>query len=177
MPRNIALHFPLGGHFEGDIFFKPSGGVYNFNTTDTLPKGKISIEQFRRAEYLSGLQIAYSSGSKFAIYLGAGFVNNRRIAFVDSKKAFGVKEVNWMRPDNGLFINFGVTLKFGEAKRVVNNIQMYDVFDLNNSYEPVDNNAISPNPEIQRNNKKASEKLNNLQYNDVKDLFETNDLY
>jgi hypothetical protein len=177
LPRNIALHFPLGQHFEGNLFFKPSGGIYNFNTKDTLPVGKISIEQFRRVEYQTGFQLGYSSGSKFSMYLGTGFVSNRQIALVSSRKAFTLKNISWARAENGMFLNFGVTLKFGEAKRVVNNIQMYDVFDLNNSYEPIDNNAISPNPDIPRKNNKAGENLNNLQYKDVQDLFETNDLY
>jgi len=88
-----------------------------------------------------------------------------------------VADAHWVQLDNSVFINFGLTLKFGEAKRMVNNLQMYDVFDLNNSIQPGDNNSSSPNMDIPRKNEKAADQLQNLQYQDVKDLFDTNDLY
>ena len=182
LPRNISLNFPLGSHLDGSAFFKPMGGVYNFRKGDnsilSWEKGNISaIEQFRRKEYLSGLQISYSSGSNFSIYIGGGLVTNRKVILLADKKAGRVADSLWVQLDNSVFINFGLTLKFGEAKRMVNNLQMYDVFDLNNSMQPGDNNSSSPNMDIPRKNEKAADQLQNLQYQDVKDLFDTNDLY
>ena len=182
LPRNISLNFPLGSHLDGSAFFKPMGGVYNFRKGDnsilSWEKGNISaIEQFRRKEYLSGLQISYSSGSNFSIYIGGGLVTNRKVILLADKKAGRVADAHWVQLDNSVFINFGLTLKFGEAKRMVNNLQMYDVFDLNNSMQPGDNNSSSPNMDIPRKNEKAADQLQNLQYQDVKDLFDTNDLY
>lgn len=176
LPRNISLHFPLSKNFAGSVFLKPVGGLYNFHNKDTILKGKNAIGQLRRSEYLSGFQLSYSSSSNFTMYLGAGLATNRKVRFVETKSAFEHKTPFFKSDvlENALFLNFGITLSFGESKRVDNNIVMYDVFDLNNSYDPGDNNLGIPNSNIPSG---KPDKLNNIQYNDIKDLFETNDLY
>lgn len=114
---------------------------------------------------MSGVQFNYSTGRNFSLYAGTGLVTFRMISIEQN-----------IRVKDGLFFNFGIMLRLGKSKRIENNILMYDVFDINNSFDPGDNNIYLPNSDIPV---KTGEEFHpgNLQYKDLQDLFDTNDLY
>ena len=80
------------------------------------------------------------------------------------------------RPDPTIFLQAGITIRFGKAKRSAGNYLMYDVFDLNNTIDPGDNNNNPGNGDITPEMKKKKE-MEKVQYKDVEDLVDEADLY
>ncbi|MFN5794975.1 MAG: hypothetical protein ACK455_09265, partial [Bacteroidota bacterium] len=73
-----------------------------------------------------------------------------------------------------LFINLGVQLSFGKAKKIYNNLSMYDAIDMNGTFGNGDNNDAmksAPIPYIP-----SQLKLKAIQLKDVEDLFELEDI-
>ena len=179
-PRNITFSFPLGSKFRGAVFTKPMGGLYTMSNVDSLYYyQKDNKFQFGRYEILSGLKLEYSPSKYFSLHLNAGAARNRSI----SMSSFSFNKGNRGRLasffDENIntcgFINAGITLRLGRAKKVYNNKNLYEAFDLNNSIDAGDNNSDIGNGNIPQKPQKKN--LKNIAVSDVQDLIETQDLY
>ena len=175
-PRNISLNFPMSRNLSGGVFVKPFGGIYNFSNADTTFKKKGSILQFGRYEFLGGFSLSYFPSRNFSLDLSTGITKSRKISWADNSKRDGSKYPFFSSEiDPALFINIGLTFKFGEAKKAYNNSVMYDIFELNNSLDPGDNNDRTSNSDIPvKSNLKDIKKI---QYKDIEDLLNVEDLY
>lgn len=73
---------------------------------------------------------------------------------------------------NAIFLNFGATITFGQAKKNYNNYQMQDAFYLNNSFDTGDNNLGNRelNVENMDNKKIPKTTSTDIDYKDIKDL-------
>jgi len=76
---------------------------------------------------------------------------------------------------NPLFIWISVLHGVSGKRKIKWNYLMYDIFDLNNTMDPGDNNSGPGNGDI-RNGTKEKE-MQNVQYKDVVDLIDDTDLY
>jgi hypothetical protein len=74
-----------------------------------------------------------------------------------------------------MFVNFGITWRFGKAKKSNGNYLMYDIMDLNNTMDPGDNNSGPGNNDIRNGTEK--DEMKKVQYKDVSDLIDDTDLY
>lgn len=176
-PRNVTFSFPLGSHFRANIFSKPMGGLYTFANSDSVYYGNDKSFQFGRYEITGGLNVEYKPNRHFSVYLSAGGVRHSVIAMYSlssnnnspkNLKYYFMKE----NLDNAYFVNIGLRLRFGNVKKVYNNRNMYEVFDINSNVDPGDNNTTITN-EIPADEKRVK----NIGYKDVQDLIETPDLY
>ena len=176
-PKSMSVDFPMGKKFWGSVFMKPMGGIYNFYNPDTTFRKNDHIIQFGRYEYLLGFNAEYRPNSHFSVNVGLGFSGKRIIGFADNNNTDGTKKSKLLYyqtiPTSG-FLQVGLSVRIGAAKKIRNNYQMYDVLDLNNSMDPGDNNSVPGNGDIPNNPDKV--KIKNIQYNDVKDLIEMQDM-
>lgn len=177
-PRNISLNFPIGRKWDGSIYCKPFGGVYDFANTDSLYSGRNdSIIQFGRREYIAGAKFEYNAGKHFSFFLSSGLSMGNQVDFFSY--TYNPKKFNILAPfykadlPNSYFLNFGLTFRFGKVKKAYNNYTMYDLMDLNNTIDPGDVNDGPGNGSIPRNGNRTSVK--DIQYKDVKDLLELDD--
>jgi hypothetical protein len=72
------------------------------------------------------------------------------------------------------FLQAGINIYFGKTKNLQGNTQLYDVIDMNNLYGIDDGNA-SLIDRMQDADKNLE--LKNLQYRDIADLIDEQDLY
>ncbi len=178
-PRNVTLSFPIGNKFRGAVFTKPMGGLYTMSNVDSLYFGNDKKFLFGRYEMLAGLKFEYFPCKNFSINLSAGTVGRRFIGM--SSFSFNDKNKGVLNPFfeeqlvPGGFIYTGMTFRFGRAKKVYNNKNLYEAFDLNNTIDAGDNNSDPGNGNIPILPKKK--KIKNLGVSDVQDLMETQDLY
>ena len=132
---------------------------------------------FGRYEFLMGSRIDINPCKLFGFYLGAGIStqngismfsetynrrNNGRLAHFYNERIYGA-----------IFINSGITVKFGKTKSIYNNYNLYNAIDLNNSSEAGDNNINTGNSEIP----KSINKIKDIKLSDIQDLIETQDLH
>jgi hypothetical protein len=179
-PRSVSFNFQPSPKFSWSLYSKVYGGLYNISNGDSLyPFGDKTI-QFGQTGISNGVRFDFRPGSNFSFFVATGFAvrnhvwlysrsfnqinNNRPFAhFYDGK------------PDPALFLNFGLTWRFGQSKKSNGNYLMYDIFDLNNTMDPGDNNAGPGNGDIRTGSKE--EEMKKVQYKDVADLIEESDLY
>lgn len=183
LPRNISFEFSMSKNkkFWGSVFVKPFGGLYVLGNNDSLYNGSAPSILFGRYEFLSGFRFNYTPCNYFSLFVSVGKSANRSISFsaenkVEEKKGFFIpfyKE----QLDNTGFINFGLSFRFGIIKKSTNDYALYDVFDLNSSYDLGDsNNGPSVNGEIPTAGNKEKT-LKRIEYKDVQDLLDPADLY
>ena len=138
------------------------------NKANSISRNKYS-DQF--ADWLVKL------GYTHCFYLGGGISTQNGISMFsetynrrnNGKLAHFYNE----RISGAIFINIGLTVKFGKTKSIYNNYNLYDAIDLNNSSEAGDNNINTGNPEIP----KSKNKIKDVKLSDIQDLIETQDLY
>lgn len=179
-PRSVTLIIPAGRYIKTSLYAKPQGGFYTFANHDSIALGSIYENKtlyFGRQEFLLGTRIDIIPAKHFSFYLSAGLTTGNNIQFFPTKSNANVVdkyEKNYKEKiKNGVFINFGIALKFGKTKSVYNNLQMYNAIDINNSNSAGDNNILYTNREIpERNGKMGKNKTD-----DVIDLIEAQDLY
>ena len=178
-PRNMSLNFPMGKKCYGSIFIKPMGGLYNILNNDSLYKGRDSIIQFGRYEFLNGFRLDYTGGKHFAFFISMGITTNNHIAF--ASYSYGKNKKGQVAPfyhqkfQANTFLNFGLSYRFGKAKKVYNNMNMYDVFDLNGTFDAGDNNSGPAGRDIPK--KGDLKDMKAIQYKDIQDLIRLDDMY
>lgn len=177
LPKHISLNFPIGKKLSTSIFIKPVGGLYTISNINTNFIDKGSIVQFGRKEFLNGFLLNYRVNNNISTYFSAGIANTRFISFAVSSGSTGYLESFFSKEiEPTAFFNLGLTIRFGKSIKSYNNINMYDVFDLNNQYDPSDENFGPQNDDIPRITEK-DKIIKNIQYKDVEDLISEFDLY
>jgi len=180
-PRFVSLDWPLDEHITISFFNKVMGGIYGMRNLEFRGDTYNSI-LFKRQEKLTGIEWDYKSSNVFSFFFSVGFVGNNSIILneVNSKKVnrnyLDIARANFIaaKLEPSLFINLGVQFSFGKAKKIYNNLSMYDAIDLNSNFGSGDNNDAmksAPIPYIP-----SQLKLKAIQLKDVEDLFELDDI-
>lgn len=179
-PRHASLTIQPSPKVSLQFFSRVYGGLYNISNEDSLYIGNDSVIQFGHLGVANGFRVDIRTGPNFNFFFGGGLAT-RNYIWLYSYEYNQANELNPLapfynaRPASTLFIQAGVTFRFGKAKRSQGNYLMYDVFDLNNQMDPGDNNNNPGNGDI-RKAAKASE-MERVQYKDVEDLVDETDLY
>jgi len=171
--------------FRLSLYSKPQGGVFNFSNKDTVYNGNyyknpnISDEKvihFGRFELLTGCRMDVVPCRWFNFYVSTGFTTRNSIYFYSnnfnkkSKSQYG--DFYTANPKNSIFLNVGMTFRFGRTKSYYNNRNMYEAIDLNNTIDSGENNVNPGNGNIPIPDKKASK---SLKPSEVQDLIDAND--
>lgn len=179
-PRHTSLTVQPGPKFSFSVYSRAYGGVYNISNEDSLYLGIDSVIQFGQFGVANGIRFDFRPGPNFSFFISGGFAMRNNI-WLYSYQFNRIHELAPMtpfyrgRPDPTIFIHFGVTARFGKAKRSQGNYLMYDVFDLNNTMDPGDNNNNPGNGDIRKAAK--ADEMQRVQYKDVEDLVDETDLY
>jgi hypothetical protein len=138
------------------------------------------VIQFGQSGLANGIRFDFRPNPNFSFFVSSGYAVNNHIWFY----SWRFNQTQNQRPlahfydgktDASFFLHFGVSMRFGKAKNSAGNQLMYDVFDLNNTFDPGDNNDGPGNGNIpKRSNAQDAKKI---QYKDVSDLIEETDLY
>jgi hypothetical protein len=167
-PRNASFNFPMGKKFTASVFARVVGGLYNYSNRDNTFLINTPTVQFSRTEIQNGFQANYRPSSNFTFFSSMGLVYNRNIRFAYNTKTSGSREPIYstlVQPT--IFLNIGISARFGKAKKVYGNYQMYEVFNLNNSYEF----QGLPNSEIPvPSHDEDLKTIKKIQYRDIQDL-------
>jgi hypothetical protein len=176
LPRNVTFDFPMGQKFWGSVFVKAVGGRYNFINPDSAFNRIGYTLQFGRYEFLSGYMLDFRPNRNISVNISLGLVTQRHIVLADNKNPDGRGYEPFFSANIAptLFFSFGASIRFGQARRINNNYELYDVLDMNNMFDPGDNNMGPTNGDIPINPKRV--KVNNIQYQDIKDLIDETDL-
>lgn len=179
-PRQISFNFQPSPKFSWSIYTKRYGGLYNISNGDSLyPFGDKTI-QFGQTGISNGVRFDFRPGPNFSFFVSTGFAVRNHVWLYSRS----YNQMNHNRPfahfydgtpDPTMFVNFGITWRFGKAKKSNGNYLMYDIFDMNNGMDPGDNNSGPGNTDI-RNGTKLDE-MEKVQYKDVVDLIDDTDLY
>lgn len=178
-PRHASLTIQPSPKFTINIYSRAYGGLYNISNGDSLYFGNDSVIQYGYRGVANGMRFDYRPGPNFSCFVSGGFdVRNhlRLFSYEVNQDNFGpLTPFYKASPAGTIFLNAGITVRFGKAKRSQGNYLMYDVFDLNNQMDPGDNNLNPGNSDI----RKAAEQreMKNVQYKDVEDLVDETDLY
>lgn len=179
-PRAISFNFQPTPKFSFSIYSKSYGGLYNISNSDSLYPFGDSVIQFGHTGISNGIRFDFRPGPNFSFFVASGFaVRNHILLYSHSynnqnqNKPFA--HFYHGKPDPALFLNFGITWRFGQAKKSSGNYLMYDIFDLNNTMDPGDNNSGPGNGDIRNSTKE--EEMKKVQYKDVEDLIDEADLY
>lgn len=181
VPRFISLNFQPKPKFKFSIYSRAYGGLYNFSNDDTLYLGRDSIFQLGFTGLANGIRFDFRPGPNFNFFFSTGIAARNRVwmysySFNSATNPGPLKHYFYgAKPDKTIFLQFGISWRFGQAKRSSGNYLMYDVFDLNNSMDPGDNNSGPGNGDIPGKYKK--EEMKKVQYSDVSDLIDESDLY
>jgi hypothetical protein len=183
-PRYISVNFQPGPKFSWSLYSKAYGGLYNISNGDSIYLGRDSVIQFGQRGLANGVRFDFRTGPNFSFYVSSGLAVNNTISFFSYSFNQQQQQQHPLRPlgpfyrgrpDPTLFINVGLTWRFGKSKKSAGNYLMYDIFSLNNDMDPGDNNAGPGNADITPQQKKDA--MNKVQYKDVVDLIDDTDLY
>ncbi|HEU4716943.1 MAG TPA: hypothetical protein VFU15_03890 [Bacteroidia bacterium] len=179
-PRYTSFNFQPSPKFSFSFYSKSMGGLYNFSNGDSIYNGRDSVIQFGQFGVAHGVRFDFRTGPDFSCFVSAGFESSNHIWFY----SYSFNRDNHLgplhhfydgRPAPVGFLNFGVTWRFGQAKKSTGNYLMYDIFDLNNTMDPGDNNSGPGNGDVTPQYDKKKE-MRKVQYNDVVDLLDDSDL-
>ncbi|HET6991313.1 MAG TPA: DUF6268 family outer membrane beta-barrel protein [Bacteroidia bacterium] len=179
-PRLISFNFQPTPKFSFSLYSKKYGGLYSISNGDSLYPFGDKIIHLGQTGISTGIRFDFRPGPNFSFFLSTGFDSRNHIAlFSQSYNAMNhLKPFAHFydgRPDPTLFLNFGITWRFGKAKKSAGNYLMYDIMDLNNTMDPGDNNAGPGNGDIRNGTEK--DEMKKVQYKDVSDLIDDTDLY
>ncbi len=180
-PRHTSLTIQPSPKFTINIYSRAYGGLYNLSNEDSLYLGSDSVIQFGHFGVANGIRFDFRPGPNFNFFLSGGLaVRNYMWLYSYSHNRpndqASLGPFYKARPDPTIFLQAGITIRFGKAKRSAGNYLMYDVFDLNNTMDPGDNNNNPGNGDITPEMKKKKE-MEKVQYKDVEDLVDEADLY
>jgi hypothetical protein len=173
-PRNISLDIPIGTKVTMSVFSRSMGGVYNIKTQDTLLDVAVgTMATLRRFELLNGIQFNFRAGDHFNFYISSGITSRRRVSYAfhedDSQARASDRTVEGI--PRSLFLNVGLSIHFGKAKKVYNDAAMYDLFDLNTSQKSGFNETGSVDSDVPADpSRQKLDAIKKLKYKDVEDL-------
>jgi hypothetical protein len=168
-PRHTSLTIQPTPKFTMNIYSRAYGGLYNMSNGDSIYLGNDSVIQFGHLGVSNGMRFDYRPGPNFSFFLSGGFDMQNRFCQNPLTPFYKGK------PDGTIFLSAGLTFRFGKSKRSTGNYLMYDVFDLNNTMDPGDNNNNPGNGDIRK--EAEAKEMKNVQYKDVEDLVDEADLY
>ncbi|HTL81919.1 MAG TPA: DUF6268 family outer membrane beta-barrel protein [Bacteroidia bacterium] len=180
-PRYTSFVFQPSPKFSITLYSRAYGGVYNISNGDSIYFGSDTVIQFGQTGLANGLRFEYRASPDFSFFVSPGFAVQNHIwlyshSFNDTVHVFNRFAPFYKgRPENSVYLQFGVTWRFGKAKRSTGNYLMYDVFDMNNGMDPGDNNSGPGNSDIPAQYSKKQ--MQDVQYKDVADLVDDTDLY
>lgn len=179
-PRHTSLTIQPSSKVSINIYSRSYGGLYNMSNGDSIYIGNDSVFQFGHFGIASGVRFDYRPGPNFSFFISGGVSRQNRVWFYsyEFNQANNLSPLTPFyrgKPDGTLFLNAGVTFRFGKSKRSTGNYLMYDVFDLNNTMDPGDNNNNPGNGDIRA--AAEQKEMKNVQYKDVEDLVDEADLY
>lgn len=179
-PKNISLNIPFSNVVRMSIYTKPQGGLFNFSNTDTLyKKNNDKTINFGRYELLTGARLDVVPARWFNFYIATGFSTRNYVAFYSNtynkgnKNALG--EFYGNNPKNTIYLNFGLVFRIGKTKSFINNYNMYEAMDINNTVDPGDGNVNPGNGNIPIPNKKNDKGASRLKPNEIQDLIDIYD--
>lgn len=179
-PRHISVNFQPGPKFSWSIYTRAYGGLYNISNGDSLYNGLDSVIQFGQRGLANGVRFDFRPHPSFAFFVSSGLAVQNHIWFYSYSYNVQNGERPFAhfydgKPEPTLFLHFGITVRFGQAKKSQGNYLMYDIFDLNNTMDPGDNNDGPGNSDIR--NGTGKKEMQKVQYQDVSDLIQEADLY
>jgi len=179
-PKNVSLNIPFSHVVRMSIYSKPQGGLFNFTNSDTLYKvNNDRTINFGRYELLTGARLDVVPSKWFNFYIATGFSTKNYIAFYsnthnkNNKNALGEFYSN--NPKNSIYLNFGLTLRIGRTKSFINNYNMYEAMDINNTIDPGDGNVNPGNGNIVIPENKKKKSATHLKPNEIQDLIDIYD--
>ena len=186
-PRFISFSFPIGSKFRMSIYSKATGSLLAMGNTDSLYNGtngkSNTIDKtiiFGRYDGNTGFRFDYNLNKHFTFYAAFGGANLRAVALFSNQynaKNNAEKLVPFFgqKLDKVGYVNFGFTIRIGQAKSVYGNHNMYEVFNTNSTIDTGDNNTNTGDGNVPTETKKKT--IVNLKTKDVQDLIEAQDLY
>lgn len=180
-PRNISLNIPFSNSVRLSLFSKPQGGLFNFSNSDSIyKKHNDKAIQFGRYELLTGARLDVVPVKWFNFYIASGFSTRNYVAFYSAtynkdNKNNALGEFYFNNPKNSIFLNFGLTFKLGKTRSFINNKNMYEAMDLNNTIDPGDGNVHPGNGNIPVHEKKPKKAVSSLKPGEVQDLVDIYD--
>lgn len=179
-PREASLNFRVGSKCSGSVFMKPTGGIYNLSgkSVDFLPQ--INAQgpvRFGRYEFLNGLRFDYTPGNVFSCFVSTGLSTSRHLTFSSKERAGFFEPFYALKIRPSVFLSAGIAFRFGKAKRVQNDYAMYDAFDLNSGYAGGDENSAPAGSAIPNRPNIELKHASKVDYMDVEDLFQEQELY
>lgn len=177
-PRSVNLNIPVNDKLILSLYTKPQGGMYNYSNHDSLYYLKNDATfSYTRYELNSGFRADVRVGSKFSFYFATGISSKNNITFysetANKKRPRSPYKTYFFSQNLGptLFFNLGLVFKFGKTRTFLNDKNMYEVMDLNNTNGVGDNNNSMGNPQIPITPKK----IKNSNLNSIQDLIDYND--
>lgn len=181
LPRSITAAWVVNKNLTLSMYTKPFGGLYRFSNKDSIYLGNDKVLQFGRWELTSGFRADVNLGHDFSFFAAGGVSGNNRVML--SAPSFGNNNssLSTLAPfyrakvANAPFLDIGLSVRFGRSKKIAGNSNIYEVIDMNGSFDPGDNNAGPGNTQIPA--KAAKREMEQVKYKDVSDLFNMSDLY
>jgi len=173
-PRNISLNFNFSRWMGGSVFIRPSGGIFNMHSRDLGFIGgedSTAILQFGRYEFLNGFRIDIRPGSVFSAFISTGASINRQVSFA-KKSGIYFDPLYASRVAPSFFLYAGVSVRFGKTRNVQQHAAMFDIFELQSTFDPGDQNMPPAGTDIPPGVSTDPKKLGKIQYKDIEDLFE-----
>lgn len=177
-PRNISVYFPIRKTITGRIYTQPFGSVYNFANTDSIYNGDDKMLHFGRYEVNTGMSVDFKIHPNFSFFVGSGVSIKNYIGFSSFSYNKGIQALKPFYTDraaSSFYINFGLSFRFGRTKKINNNYSLYDAVELNNSFATGDESIGTFYNQIP--GKVNESDIKHLQYKDIKDLIDPEDLY
>lgn len=172
-PRNIQLNFPLSPMWLLSVYTRPQGGMYNYANSDSLYfRRNARTFHFTRAELNTGFRIDGRITSNFNFYFATGISSKNNITFYSETANPAKRKIpyySYFYAKNiapSLFFNLGVVFRFGKTRTYLNNRNIYDAIDLNNTLDGNRSNQIPITPK----------KQSALNLKGIEDLVDYNDL-
>ncbi len=186
-PRAITFSFPIGSKIRASIYSKATGSLLVMGNTDSLYNGTngkaATVDKtiiFGRYDGNTGFRFDFNLNKHFSFYAAFGGANLRGVALFSNQ--YNAKNNTDMlvpffgqRLEKAGYVNFGFTLRIGQAKSVYGNHNMYEVFNTNSTIDTGDNNTNTGDGNIPTEIKKKT--ITNLKTKDIQDLIEAQDLY
>jgi hypothetical protein len=181
LPRFISVYFQPNPKLTWSIYSRAFGGLYNLSNKDSVYTGQVDETfQMGHTGIANGVRFDVRPNPNFSFYVSTGFAMQNHIWFYSyyfnqANDLPPLRPFYKASPTPTVFLHFGISWRFGQAKKSTGNYLMYDVFDLNNTMDPGDNNSGPGNQNITPRYDKNQ--MKNLQYRDVVDLVDETDLY
>jgi len=178
IPRSLTLNVPVSHWFNMSLFSKVQGTVYNLQNEDPNFFDKPTEISLGRRDVLTGFQGNFRFSTNFSMFVSAGTSTGliTRAEKIDRRTFFNKNRYEFSRQEllRAPFIMVGVNFYFGKTKQTQGNLQMYDVINMNNLYGMDDGNTGL----IDRGVIGSKElDMKNLQYKDIADLINEQDIY